>query len=65
MLLLTAAGCAAQTPPVKAWQREHLARPSMVPDSEEYEEIFRTHIRDAREGSIGAYGQPGGGCGCN
>jgi hypothetical protein len=37
----------------------------MVPDSEEYEELFRTHIRDAREGSIGAYGQPGGGCGCN
>src|SRR5262249_32195253 len=27
-------GSCASRPPVKAWQREHLARPSMTPDSE-------------------------------
>jgi hypothetical protein len=63
--LLAAAGCATSSAPVKSYQREYLAKPSMTLESEEYEDIFRNHIRDSREGSTGGYGQAGGGCGCN
>jgi hypothetical protein len=68
-LLLAAlgvAGCGHQ-PPVKPWQREHLAKRGMrldMPD-ELTEDRFRQHWLGSREGSDLGYGEPGGGCGCN
>jgi hypothetical protein len=68
-LLLAAlgvAGCGHQ-PPVKPWQREHLAKRGMrldMPD-ELTEDRFRQHWLGSREGSDLGYGEPGGGCGFN
>jgi Domain of unknown function (DUF4266) len=60
-LAATAAGCAR----VKPYQREHLARPSMVADRQPGEARFDQHARGSREGADGGTGQAGGGCGCN
>lgn len=57
------AGCATQ-PPVRAWQREHLAKRAMQFD-DGLEGRFRSHLFYAREGAFGGYGDAGGGCGCN
>jgi len=59
--LIGAAGCAR----VKPYQREHLARPSMVADRQPGEIRFEQHARGAREGADGGTGEAGGGCGCN
>lgn len=58
------AGCGHRPPPVKAWQRSHLAKRSMQFD-DGLEARFRQHLFSSREGSDGGYGQVGGGCGCN
>jgi hypothetical protein len=50
---------------VQPWQREDLARPSMVSDQEPGEARFDDHARTSREGAGGGSGQAGGGCGCN
>ena len=49
---------------MKPWQREHLARRAMKFD-DPAETRFRQHFFFAREGADGAYGDVGGGCGCN
>ena len=54
-------GCAR----VKPYQREHLARRSMVSDRDPGEARFAQHARGSREGADGGTGEPGGGCGCN
>jgi hypothetical protein len=59
--LLVGAGCAR----VKPYQREHLARRSMVSDRDPGESRFAQHARGSREGADGGTGEPGGGCGCN
>ncbi len=56
-------GCK-HAPPVKPWQREHLAKRSMQFD-DGLEGRFRQHLFGAREGAEGGYGKVGGGCGCN
>jgi hypothetical protein len=61
-ILVLCAGCGAT---VRPWQREDLARPSMVADRAPGEERFEQHSRGAREGADGGTGQAGGGCGCN
>jgi hypothetical protein len=58
---LAVAGCSH----VQPWQREDLARPTMVGDQEPGEARFDEHARTAREGGAGGSGQAGGGCGCN
>jgi Domain of unknown function (DUF4266) len=58
----TAAGGCAR---VKPYQREHLARPSMVSDRQPGEARFEQHMRGSREGADGGTGEAGGGCGCN
>jgi hypothetical protein len=66
LALGAAAGCG-HAPPVKPWQREHLAKRGMrldMPD-ELTEDRFRQHWLGSREGSDLGYGEPGGGCGCN
>jgi hypothetical protein len=50
---------------VKPYQREHLARRSMVNDREPGESRFEQHARGSREGADGGTGEAGGGCGCN
>jgi hypothetical protein len=59
--LLAASGCAH----VKPWEREDLARRTMVADQEPGEARFDGHARTSREGGAGGSGQAGGGCGCN
>ncbi|HUS65727.1 MAG TPA: DUF4266 domain-containing protein [Kofleriaceae bacterium] len=61
MVAALSAGCAR----VKPYQREHLARRSMVSDRDPGEARFAQHARGSREGADGGTGEPGGGCGCN
>jgi len=63
LLLLGLAGCA--TEPVKPWQKEHLARSDMSPESDPAAIRFMEHIYFSREGTSGGSGIGGGGCGCN
>jgi hypothetical protein len=66
-LVLSASGCAHRAPPVRPWQREHLAKRGMRLDQpgELEEDRFRQHWLGSREGSDLGFGEPGGGCGCN
>ena len=50
---------------VKAHQRETLAHPSMQRAPSPGVERADQHVFEVREGSSGATGNPGGGCGCN
>ena len=52
-------------PWVKPYERERLADPIMSFSRESLPERHRDHVRDVREGSRGATGVQGGGCGCN
>ena len=64
-LVLAAGALVAGCGHVQPWQREDLARPSMVADQEPGEARFDDHSRTSREGAGGGSGQAGGGCGCN
>ena len=64
------AGCAMPTVPtlqpwVKPYERERLADPMMQFSRGPLGEKHFAHIREVREGSRGATGVEGGGCGCN
>jgi hypothetical protein len=61
IVLLAAGGCVR----VRPYEREHLARPSMVEDRAAGEVRFDQHARGSREGADGGSGEAGGGCGCN
>jgi hypothetical protein len=50
---------------VKPYQREHLAKRTMVDDRDQGEARFDQHARGSREGAEGGSGEAGGGCGCN
>ena len=58
-------GCASIEPWVKPYEREHLADPIMKFSRDSLADKHREHVRDVREGSRGATGVQGGGCGCN
>jgi Domain of unknown function (DUF4266) len=60
-------GCAIKPiePWVKPYERERLADPIMAFSRSTLPERHRDHVRDVREGSRGATGVQGGGCGCN
>lgn len=60
ILLVLGAGCS----PVHAWQRGTLAHRCMSSDARPDESRARVHMLGAREGSGGASGEAGGGCGC-
>jgi hypothetical protein len=60
-LLWLTSGCAR----VKPYQREHLARRTMVDDRAPGGTRFEQHRNGSREGADGGTGEPGGGCGCN
>jgi hypothetical protein len=58
---LFAAGCAR----VKPYQRATLAHPAMQAPPWPATQAADQHLFEVREGSRGATGKPGGGCGCN
>ena len=59
------AGCSPIEPWVKPYEREHLADPIMSLSRNLLAETYRDHMFETREGSRGATGAVGGGCGCN
>jgi Domain of unknown function (DUF4266) len=52
-------------PWVKPYERERLADPIMQFSRSALPDRHTTHVREVREGSRGATGVQGGGCGCN
>jgi len=58
---LVFAACA----PVPQYKRGGLARRHMAFQDDPDEVILENHLIDSREGSSGASGARGGGCGCN
>jgi hypothetical protein len=66
VLFMTAlAGCAAPTPWVKPYEREHFADPIMSFNRDPVSNVYFDHVFESREGARGATGTVGGGCGCN
>ena len=64
--LASLSGCAWKLEPwVKPYERERLADPIMKLSRDGLAEKHLEHVRDVREGSRGATGVQGGGCGCN
>lgn len=64
-LAVTVAGCSSVEPWVKPYEREHLADPIMALSRNPISATYRDHVFETREGSHGATGAVGGGCGCN
>jgi hypothetical protein len=64
-LVLMTAACSNMQPWVKPYERDKLADPIMAWDRDAISSGYLDHIREAREGSRGATGSAGGGCGCN
>jgi len=60
-LATVASGCAV----VRPWEREILAKPVMQLDRDPTEVRLREGLLGYREGSTGALGSSGGGCGCD
>jgi hypothetical protein len=58
-------GCSSIEPWVKPYDRENLADPIMAFTRAPNSQAFLDHVFDSREGSRGATGGAGGGCGCN
>ncbi len=61
----TLAGCAPIQPWVKPYEREHFADPIMSFSRDPISATYIDHVYESREGSRGATGGVGGGCGCN
>jgi hypothetical protein len=61
LVLIAAAGCATVAP----YERERLARRDMQLDRSPDVSAGEQHATAYREGSNGAVGASGGGCGCN
>ena len=66
-MLASTAGCAIKPiePWVKPYERERLADPVMKASLNELPGRQQDHVYVVREGSRGATGVQGGGCGCN
>ena len=57
--------CGNIQPWVKPYERDRLADPIMSWDRDVISSEYVDHIYESREGSRGATGSAGGGCGCN
>jgi Domain of unknown function (DUF4266) len=57
--------CSSIQPWVKPYERDRLADPIMSWDRDVISSGYMDHIYESREGSRGATGTAGGGCGCN
>ena len=66
-MLASTAGCAYKPiePWVKPYERERLAAPVMKASLNDLPGRQQDHVYTVREGSRGATGVQGGGCGCN
>ena len=62
---LLISGCSSIEPWVKPYERERLASPLMQFSRNGLSDKHFEHVREVREGSRGATGVQGGGCGCN
>lgn len=60
LLAMDLTGCAT----VQPWERATLSDPMMVFDENPIQKGILEHHLDYREGSVGATGAQGGGCGC-
>jgi hypothetical protein len=65
LALAALGGCSSVEPWVKPYEREHLADPIMALSRNSIAASYRDHVFETREGSHGATGAVGGGCGCN
>ena len=65
LLVALLAGCAAPTPWVRPYEREHFADPIMSFSRDPISSSYLEHVLETREGAHGATGAVGGGCGCN
>ena len=63
--LLTLSACSNIQPWVKPYERDRLADPIMSWDRDAISAGYLDHVYESREGSRGATGTAGGGCGCN
>jgi Domain of unknown function (DUF4266) len=63
--MLLNVACGNIQPWVKPYERDRLADPIMAWDRDAISTAYLDHIRESREGSRGATGSAGGGCGCN
>jgi hypothetical protein len=63
--LVGLAGCKPIEPWVKPYERERLADPIMAMDRDPVSSSYLDHVFELREGSRGAMGSAGGGCGRN
>jgi hypothetical protein len=63
--MLTGCSYLPSEPWVKPYERERLADPIMQFSRSPLSEKHFEHVRTVREGSRGATGAQGGGCGCN
>lgn len=63
--LSTLYGCKPLEPWVKPYERENLADPVMALERDPVSASYLDHVFESREGSRGASGSAGGGCGCN
>ena len=62
---LLALGACHMEPWVKPYERDHLADKVMSFDRDPVSSVYSDHVHEVREGSRGATGSAGGGCGCN
>jgi hypothetical protein len=63
--VLLALGACHMEPWVKPYERDHLADKVMSFDRDPVSSVYTDHVHEVREGSRGATGSAGGGCGCN
>ena len=61
--LVVLSGCSSMG--VEPWERDLLAKPSMQPVPNYFENFYDEHIYFSKEASSGGQGVGGGGCGCN
>jgi hypothetical protein len=59
------AGCSNVEPWVKPYERQNFADLIMSAARDPVSQSYIEHVYEAREGSRGAVGTAGGGCGCN
>jgi hypothetical protein len=65
LLPLALSACGNIEPWVKPYERQALADPIMSFNPNPVSTAYLDHVFEAREGSRGAVGSAGGGCGCN
>jgi hypothetical protein len=65
VVALLVGGCSGVEPWVKPYERQNFADIIMAADRDPVSLAYIEHVYDAREGSRGALGGHGGGCGCN